>query len=122
MTTYLFRYVEIAHVCHEANRALQIVLGEEPSPPWEELDDETQASAVNGVDGVFSGNTPEQSHESWMKFKLEHGWTYGPVKDQKAKTHPCLVPYKQLPMTQRLKDSLFVSTVLAFEQPLKESL
>lgn len=36
---------------------------------------------------------------------------YGEVKDGEAKTHPCLVPYEQLPPAQRLKDDLFAAIV-----------
>jgi hypothetical protein len=78
----------IAHVCHEANRALQIEQADPTipiSPLWEDLDEETRLSAVSGVQGVVDGNTPEQSHEGWVLFKLAHGWTLGPVKDEAKK-------------------------------------
>ena len=107
------RYEDIARVCHEANRALQIVNGDPISPPWDELDGETQTSATSGVDGVIRGNTPEMSHESWCEFKLFHGWRYGHEKNTEAKTHPCLVPYDELPPEQKLKDALFVAVVQA---------
>jgi hypothetical protein len=31
------------------------------------------------VIGAINGNTPEQSHESWLKFKEADGWAYGPA-------------------------------------------
>lgn len=105
----------IARVCHEANRALQIEQDDESipvSPHWDHLDEETQESVIEGVEGVLLGKTPEESHEQWCLFKLKHGWTYGPTKDLEAKTHPCLVPYSELPSTQRLKDDLFASIVI----------
>jgi hypothetical protein len=126
---------EIAQVCHEANRALQAIQARheqeagaratrapiEPtiavSPPWGELDQETRVSVVSGVEGIVRFNyTPEQSHASWMRFKGSLGWTYGPVKDEAAKTHPCMVPYHQLPPAQRLKDALFGAIVRACSQ------
>lgn len=35
-------------------------------------------------------------HEVWAKQRMEEGWTYGGMRDDKLKTHPCLVPYDQL--------------------------
>lgn len=41
-------------------------------------------------------------HEVWSRNRLDDGWTYGPVRDDVAKHHPCLVPYEELP--EREKD------------------
>jgi hypothetical protein len=106
----------IAHVCHEANRALQIEQADPTipiSPMWEDLDTETRESATSGVLGILNGNTPEQSHDSWTQFKLEHGWTLGPVKDEAKKEHPLLVPYADLSAAQQIKDHLFSNVVHA---------
>jgi len=85
------------------------------SPHWEDLDEETRASAVEGVENILSGKvtSPEESHIEWVRFKEEHGWTRGPVKDENKKEHPLLVPYRYLPEDQKLKDALFFSTVNA---------
>lgn len=107
---------EIARVCHEANRALQTIQDDPTipiSPEWEQLDDETILSAIQGVAGIQGGNTPEQSHQNWMQFKLDHGWVRGPVKDEALKQHPLLVPYAELPAAQQLKDHLFSAIVKA---------
>ena len=32
-------------------------------------------------------------------------------KDETRKTHPCLVPYEQLPEEQRRKDAIFIDAV-----------
>jgi hypothetical protein len=56
---------------------------------------------------------PEQSHESWWAEKQRTGWTYGPVKDAEKKTHPCCVPYAELPREQQRKDALFFAIVKA---------
>lgn len=112
--------IQIARVVHEANRALQVEQADPTiavSPPWDETDPETRASAVEGVVGVLEGNTPEESHASWSAFKERNGWVYGSVKDGEAKTHPCLVPYAELPDSQRVKDELFVSVVRALGFP-----
>lgn len=37
------------------------------------------------------------AHKIYMEGKLRDGWRLGSVKDEKAKTHPLLIPYDQLP-------------------------
>ena len=103
---------EIARVTHEANRALQIIQGDPaPSPSWDDAPTWQRASAVQGVEGALAGATPEQSHAGWLKFKTDAGWQYGPTKDEAALTHPCIVPYAELPEDQKLKDHLFTAIV-----------
>lgn len=109
---------QIARVVHEANRALQIEQNDPTipvSPSWEDLDDETRRSAVEGVTNILTGKvtSPEQSHVEWMRFKQENGWTLGPVKDEGKKEHPLLVPYRELPEDAKLKDALFFAIVNA---------
>lgn len=106
----------IAHVCHEANRAVQIEQNDPTipvSPLWEDLDPETRESAIDGVQNVMAGASPRQSHENWCRFKREHGWVHGPVKDEAKKEHPLLVDYDDLPEEQKLKDALFIAIVVA---------
>lgn len=38
----------------------------------------------------------ENVHEVWAVRRISDGWTYGEVRDDKAKTTPCLVPYSEL--------------------------
>ncbi|MET8818443.1 RyR domain-containing protein [Streptomyces rochei] len=104
----------IARVCHDANRAWQIVTGDPaPSPPWDEAPQWQRDSAVDGVRHALNGASPEQMHQAWCDFKAAAGWTYGPVKDAAARTHPCLVPYAELDPAQHRKDDLFVAIVRA---------
>jgi hypothetical protein len=108
----------IAEVCHEANRVLQKDLGEDVSPPWDEASDEMRYSIINGVENALCGASPQGSHENWLRFKAEHGWVYGPVKDEMKKTHPCMLAYRDLPETQKFKDKLFTGIVAVFKQPI----
>lgn len=105
----------IAKVCHEANRAYCAALGDFSQLPWEQAPAWQRDSAVLGVALIVDHpeTTPEQSHENWMAQKRADGWVWGPVKDPDAKTHPCLVPYADLPAEQRAKDYIFGAIVRA---------
>jgi hypothetical protein len=46
------------------------------------------------------------AHEVWAQQRLSDGWTYGPERDDKTKKHPCLVPYEQLPESEKEYDRL----------------
>lgn len=106
----------IAKICHEANRAYQLTIGEVPSKTWSEAPEWQKDSARCGV--RFHLNDPRASHsashENWMEQKRKEGWTYGPVKDEEKKTHPCFLPWLDLPQEQRQKDVLFKSIVDTF--------
>lgn len=115
-----FNVSQIARICHEANRAYCLTLGDNSQPSWEDAPDWQKSSAEKGV--VFHLTTlnngeqpkPSASHESWLKEKEADGWKYGPVKDAEKKEHPCYVPYDQLPKEQQMKDYIFCSIVTAF--------
>lgn len=102
-----------AQMAHEVNRAWCGIHGDHSHKPWAETPDDIKRSAYLGVEGALAGNTPAQSHESWLTNKLNDGWSYGLVKDGQLKQHPCMLPYEDLPGQQRAKDVLFISTVRA---------
>jgi len=111
-----------AQAAHEANRILCQALGDNSQVPWSEAPQWQKDSAIQGAMAVWDNPeiTPDQQHQSWMNTKLADGWKYGPVKDAEAKTHPCMVPYSELPKDQRLKDHLFgivVRSVLGMPLP-----
>lgn len=43
-------------------------------------------------------------HEVWARTRLEQGWTYGPERNDQLKQHPCLVPYDELPESEKEYD------------------
>lgn len=43
-------------------------------------------------------------HEVWAETRIKQGWTYGEQRDDKLKTHPCLVPYEELPEDEKEYD------------------
>ncbi|MGA2153889.1 MAG: RyR domain-containing protein [Bryobacteraceae bacterium] len=73
-----------------------------------------------GSSGKLEEGTPatdaaaSAQHEAWLSDKLRDGWKFGPVKDPTKKEHPCMVPYSELPLEQRIKDHLLKAVVQAF--------
>ena len=43
-------------------------------------------------------------HEVWAQERIKQGWTYGAKRDDVQKTHPCLVPYEELPEEEKEYD------------------
>lgn len=46
----------------------------------------------------------KNTHEVWARERLNQGWTWGPVRDDAKKEHPCLIPYEQLPESEKEYD------------------
>ena len=107
--------VEIARVCHEANRAYCATIGDDSQVPWFDAPDWQRDSAENGVRAISDNRrlTPEDSHEGWLEEKIEDGWKWGEVKDPEKKLHPCMMPYFDLPEEQKVKDHLFQAVARA---------
>lgn len=103
----------IAQVCHEANRAYCLTLGDLSQVNWYEAPDWQRASAIAGVQYAleYPDAPPSAQHEAWLKDKQADGWVYGSDKDEARKTHPCCVPYEELPVEQQRKDALFKAIV-----------
>jgi len=108
----------IAQICHEANRTFCHLIGDDSQLPWTDAPLWQRQSALFGVEKVISGQAtePKSLHESWYEVKKAQGWVYGEVKDPDKKTHPCMVPYSELPEEQRMKDDLFFAIVKAFSK------
>ena len=46
----------------------------------------------------------ENAHDLWAAQRIKDGWTWGPTRDDSAKKHPCLVPYAELPESEKEYD------------------
>lgn len=104
---------QAAREAHEVNRSYSRGMGDNSHAVWEEAPQWQKDSAIIGVKAVIDDPfvTPGQLHDSWLGAKLADGWVYGEVKDADKKTHPCILPYQDLPEGQRVKDELFGSAV-----------
>ena len=43
-------------------------------------------------------------HEIWAQTRINQGWTYGEVRNDALKQHPCLIPYEELTEEEREYD------------------
>ena len=111
------KIVSIAKVCHQANKAWCEANGDKSQLDWDSAEEWQVRSAENGV--RFKLNNPDAGddaqHNSWMKEKVDAGWAYGEIKDADANTHPCIVPFNELPLFQQQKDALFCAIVNALK-------
>lgn len=109
--------VQIAMVCHEANRAYCQTIGDDSQISWNDAPQWQKDSALTGVNFCIDNPDapPSANHDSWLKQKIADGWKYGPVKDSTSKEHPCCVPYEQLPVKEQKKDALFKAIVASLK-------
>ena len=52
----------------------------------------------------LSEEIAENVHEVWAVGRIKEGWKYGPVKDVEKKETPQLVPYAELPESEKAFD------------------
>lgn len=46
----------------------------------------------------------EGVHDNWARQRIAEGWRYGERRDDQLKTTPCLVPYDELPESEKEYD------------------
>ena len=46
----------------------------------------------------------ENAHDIWAAERMQDGWTYGPERNDELKHNPCMVPYSQLPESEKEYD------------------
>ncbi len=111
------KVIDIAIVCHQANKAWCEGEGDGSQKDWNDAESWQQQSAIKGVEFKL-GNLDagkDAQHNAWMNDKINDGWVYGEIKDAEKKTHPCIVPFEELPEFQQKKDALFCAIVNALK-------
>ena len=46
----------------------------------------------------------QNNHDQWARSRIEEGWRYGEMRNDVDKLHPDLLPYEQLPETEKEYD------------------
>ncbi|MBQ5892569.1 MAG: Ryanodine receptor Ryr [Bacteroidales bacterium] len=54
----------------------------------------------------------ENAHEVWAVNRKADGWSYGSKRDDEKKQNPCMIPYSQLPESEKAYDrEMAVNTI-----------
>ena len=69
-------------------------------PKPAQTDDIVLSEELNSLVEAMAKNV----HEVWAESRISQGWTYGPERNDALKTHPCLVPYEELPEVEKAYD------------------
>lgn len=80
--------------------------------PWSTREEAFKAQmrpVIEMMTGPDRKSSPEELHNDWWQAYIDMGWTYGPVRDKVAKTHPDMVPYDDLGPEEKDKDAVFVA-------------
>lgn len=64
----------------------------------------TQNIELPGELIALSEQIAKNVHEVWSQGRMAEGWTYGPQRNENLKKHPCLVPYENLPESEKEYD------------------
>ena len=67
----------------------------------------------------------KNTHENFVKMRVSSGWSYGPQRDDAKKTNPTLVPYEDLPESEKEYDRVTsmetLKTILALGYRISRS-
>jgi hypothetical protein len=100
---------QIAKICHEAVAAYSKSLGDSKAiPSWDKATEEEKEAVTKSVI-LHIGSVdayPAENHNAWVKERVDSGWVFGEVEDEKKKTHPFILPFDQLPIEQQIKEHL----------------
>ena len=59
----------------------------------------------------------ENTHDNWAAGRIAEDWTYGPERNDELKQNPCLVPYNELPESEKEYDRVTsMETLKAIQQ------
>jgi hypothetical protein len=124
--THAERIEIISAAVHASWHAFTVTANNEPGEIWEKSPEWQKDSTRHTVAFLEAfdpaqhdvGYLCEAVHVVWMNDKTRAGWVFGPKKDNVAKTHPCIVPYRELPYTDRQKDEVVIRTYLTMRSIL----
>lgn len=68
-------------------------------------------SCPPALDGAWQ-DVASVVHDAWARRRLDDGWRWGPERSDARKTHPCLVPYEELPESEQAYDLATARTVV----------
>lgn len=54
----------------------------------------------------------KNTHENWSKERIHQGWHHGPERNDTKKESPCLIPYEELPESEKEHDRIAATELL----------
>jgi RyR domain-containing protein len=104
-------YDQLAPADQEANRAAARRMADVLAQAGLGLTTAEQAAAnTPAADEIASSmeahmeRLAEAEHDGWMAQRAKDGWRYGSPRDDARKLHPSMVPYRDLPDSEKEKD------------------
>ena len=70
----------------------------------------TLPSELTEMTEQFAKNT----HDIWAQQRIAEGWKYGKKRNDEKKEHPCLVPYEELPESEKEYDRRTATKAIRF--------
>lgn len=102
-----------AEFVYEGARLQAMAVGAPVIPePWHEREESFRDQFLEVIEMMMGDgrkSSPEELHEDWVRAYEEMGWVYGAERDAVAKTHPDMVPYRDLEIREQEKDAVFVA-------------
>ena len=75
-----------------------------PHRPYRPTPIETSAVRLPDELAPLAERLARNAHEVWARERIADGWSPGPARDDARKEHPCLVPYEELPESEKKYD------------------
>lgn len=84
---------------------------------WDDAKDWQRNDTIALVKSTLrGGHSPAEEHGRWFKTKVDKGYVYGAAKNDDVAvgplTNPSMLPYKDLPLYQQMKDNLLMTVVI----------
>ena len=86
---------------------IRVMLGEPPidTANFTPADQERRIKAMKEC--ASRTKTDQERHDDWVRQHVEDGWIYGAEFNSRAKMHPNLVPWEELPAAVKSKARIF---------------
>jgi len=73
---------------------------------------DTSTVVLNNAQWRLIEQLAAHAHDVWAKTRVEDGWQHGPARNDQIKAHPSLVPYDELPDSEKDYDRVMVEQVI----------
>lgn len=111
------KIIRCARAAHNTMVTYCRMSGDYTVKEWDDALEWQRQSTIAMVKSTLRGaHSPAEEHGRWFKEKVDKGYVYGAEKnddkDKGALTNPNMLPYRDLPIYQRMKDNLLIVVTL----------